>query len=60
MVFAFDNYSDRIIANAGRVTITGILSEKVSPEMARGFYHEVEGWVVFMIAGLLLALTTCY
>lgn len=45
-----------IIANAGRVTITGILSEKVSPEMARGFYHEVEGWVVFMIAGLLLAL----
>ncbi len=46
-----------IIANAGRVTITGILSEKVSPEMARGFYHEVEGWVVFMIAGLLLALT---
>jgi exosortase len=46
-----------IIANAGRVTITGILSEWVSPEMARGFYHEVEGWVVFMIAGLLLALT---
>ncbi len=45
-----------IIANAGRVAITGILSEKVSPELARGFYHEVEGWVVFMIAGLLLAM----
>jgi exosortase len=42
-----------IIANAGRVTITGVLSE-VNPELARGFFHELEGWVIFMIALVLL------
>ncbi len=44
-----------IIANAGRVTATGILSE-INPELARGVFHEMEGWVVFLIAGVLLAL----
>ena len=43
-----------ILANAGRVTITGILSEKVSPELAKGFFHTAEGWVIFMIALTLL------
>jgi exosortase len=43
-----------ILANAGRVTVTGILSDKVDPEMARGLYHEMEGWIVFMIAFAML------
>jgi exosortase len=38
-----------IIANAGRVTVTGILSE-VKPEWTEGFAHAAEGWVVFMVA----------
>jgi exosortase len=42
-----------IIANAGRVTITGILSE-INPELAHGFFHELEGWVIFVIAFVLL------
>ncbi|HEY1759805.1 MAG TPA: exosortase/archaeosortase family protein [Bryobacteraceae bacterium] len=42
-----------IIANAGRVTITGILSE-INPELARGFFHELEGYVIFIIAGIML------
>jgi exosortase len=42
-----------IIANAGRVTITGILSE-VNPELARGFFHSLEGWIIFIIALVLL------
>jgi exosortase len=42
-----------IIANAGRVTITGILSE-VNTELAQGFFHELEGWVIFIIAGVML------
>jgi exosortase len=42
-----------IAANAGRVTITGILSE-INPELARGFFHELEGWVIFVIAAVLL------
>jgi exosortase len=38
-----------MIANAGRVTLTGILTE-VKPEYAEGFFHEASGWVIFMIA----------
>jgi exosortase len=46
-----------ILANAGRVTVTGILSEKVDPSLARGFSHELEGWIIFMIAlAMLIAL----
>jgi exosortase len=42
-----------IIANSGRVTVTGILSE-VNPELARGFFHSLEGWIIFMIALVML------
>lgn len=38
-----------IIANAGRVTLTGILTE-YKPELAEGFFHSASGWVIFMIA----------
>lgn len=38
-----------MIANAARVTFTGILSE-IKPELAEGFFHEFSGWVIFMIA----------
>ncbi|MDP9113159.1 MAG: exosortase/archaeosortase family protein [Acidobacteriota bacterium] len=42
-----------IVANAGRVTITGVLSE-INPELARGFFHSLEGWIIFIIALVLL------
>ena len=43
-----------ILANAGRVTITGILS-LINPELAKGFFHESTGWVIFMLAlGILM------
>jgi exosortase len=38
-----------IIANAGRVTITGILSEH-NTALAQGVFHEMEGFVIFAIA----------
>jgi exosortase len=38
-----------ILANAGRVALTGVVSEH-NPELARGFFHLASGWVVFMIA----------
>jgi exosortase len=38
-----------IVANAGRVTLTGILTE-YKRELAEGFFHEASGWVIFMIA----------
>jgi len=45
-----------IAANAGRVTITGILSE-TQPELAKGFFHSLEGWVIFMVALVILVIT---
>lgn len=44
-----------ILANAGRVTLTGMLSE-INPDLARGFFHELEGYVIFIIAGVMLIL----
>lgn len=37
-----------IVANASRVTLTGILTE-YKPDMAEGAYHSFEGWVIFMV-----------
>lgn len=45
-----------VAANAARVTITGLLSER-DPELARGFFHSAEGWIIFMVALALLLLT---
>ena len=44
-----------IVANASRVTITGILSE-INKEYASGVYHSLSGWVVFMVAFVLMVL----
>jgi exosortase len=44
-----------IVANASRVTLTGLLGE-YKPQLAQGFFHSAEGWVIFMVAlGLLVS-----
>jgi exosortase len=45
-----------IIANAGRVTVTGIMSE-MNPEWAHGTAHTASGWVIFMIALAIMVAT---
>jgi exosortase len=42
-----------IAANAGRVTLTGVVSQ-FNPELAEGWFHEAQGWVIFMIGLALL------
>ncbi len=45
-----------IVANASRVTLTGVLTE-YKPELAEGFFHTASGWVIFMAAlAIMLAL----
>jgi exosortase/archaeosortase family protein len=36
------------VANAGRVAFTGVISQ-FKPELAEGWFHEAQGWVIFMI-----------
>ncbi len=43
-----------ILANAGRVTLTGIIAN-YKPELAEGLFHEAQGWVIFMVAFAILA-----
>lgn len=38
-----------IVANAGRVTFTGIMTQ-IKPELAEGIFHSGAGWVIFMVA----------
>jgi len=42
-----------ILANAGRVTITGILSNSRS-DLASGFFHSLEGFLIFAVAVALM------
>jgi exosortase len=42
-----------IVANASRVTVTGLLGE-IKPELAEGFFHTASGWVIFMVALIIL------
>jgi exosortase len=42
-----------IIANSARVTLTGVFSE-IDASLAEGFFHEAEGWVIFVVALVIL------
>ena len=52
-VLFFSTIPIAIIANASRVTVTGIMTQ-VKAELAEGFFHEAEGWVIFMVALVIL------
>jgi exosortase len=38
-----------IVANASRVTLTGVMTQ-IKPELAEGVFHTASGWVIFMVA----------
>jgi exosortase len=47
-----------IAANAARVTGTGVLAHYYGPEAASGFFHTFSGWLVFVVAFVLLFLVS--
>jgi exosortase len=44
-----------ILANAGRVVGTGIIGQWLGVEYAAGFFHDLAGWVVYLLAFACLA-----
>ena len=44
-----------LVANAFRIWTTGVLVHWVSPQVADGFYHAFAGWLVFVVAWILLS-----
>ncbi len=45
-----------ILTNAGRVTATGVLTYYYGKQSADGFAHEFSGWLVYLVALILLIL----
>jgi exosortase D (VPLPA-CTERM-specific) len=45
-----------IFANGTRVAGTGIAAHFIGPAAAEGFFHTFSGWMVFVVAGVLLLL----
>jgi exosortase len=43
-----------IVANGARVAGTGMLAHWWGPEAAEGFFHEFSGWVVFIVAFVMI------
>jgi exosortase len=43
-----------IITNAARVSGTGVLARYYGTEVADGFFHEFSGWVIYIVAFLML------
>ena len=53
-VIALSTIPIAIAANAARVTGTGVLAHYYGPGAADGFFHTFSGWLVFVVAFLLL------
>jgi exosortase/archaeosortase family protein len=53
VVLFFATIPIAIVANAGRVTLTGVVAQ-FNPALADGFFHEAQGWVIFMVALVIL------
>jgi exosortase D (VPLPA-CTERM-specific) len=43
-----------VVLNSLRIAMIGWMVERWGPEMAEGFLHDFQGWVVFMVSGALL------
>ncbi len=54
IIFAVAAIPIAVFANALRVLGTGVLAHYWSPEVAQGFFHTFSGWLIFVIAMLLL------
>lgn len=45
-----------VVANSLRVVVTGLLVQYWDPDKARGFFHEFQGWLMFVASLLMLYL----
>jgi exosortase len=43
-----------IVSNAFRITGTGVLTYRFGPVAAEGFFHEFSGWIIFLVALVLM------
>ena len=56
VILALASIPIAVIANAARITGTGLCVQYWDPDKAMGFFHEFSGWVIFVISLLCLYL----
>ena len=44
-----------VVANGSRVTFTGLMTQ-INPDLAEGAFHTASGWVIFMVALVILVI----
>jgi exosortase A len=54
MLLVLSTFPIAIIANAARVTGTGILAHHYGDQVAQGFFHGFSGWILFVVAFICL------
>src|ERR1035438_6953140 len=54
VVLAFLTVPIAVVANGLRIFITGIVGEYWDPNKVQGFFHEFQGWLVFVVSLTLL------
>jgi exosortase len=57
VVIALATIPIAILANGARVAGTGVLAHYYGPEAADGFFHTFSGWLVFVVAFVMMFLT---
>jgi exosortase D (VPLPA-CTERM-specific) len=45
-----------VLINALRIGVTGVLTDKFGPKVSEGFFHDFSGWVMFVVAFIMLFL----
>ena len=56
VVLVLSTFPIAIVANAARVTGTGILAHHYGDKVAQGFFHGFSGWILFVVAFVCLFL----
>lgn len=54
VILALASIPIAVVANAWRVTGTGLLGQYWEPEKAQGFFHTFSGWLIFVLSLFLL------
>jgi exosortase len=56
VILAFAAIPIAIVANSLRIVVTGLLVQYWNPNKAEGFFHIFSGWLVFLVAVVMLCL----
>src|SRR2546422_1078495 len=55
-IFAIVTIPITIVANAGRVVVTGLIGQWFGRQYAEGFFHMASGWIIFVFAFMCLTM----